>query len=364
MQTAMNFNGLQRQGSQENSNLDNTLRKKCSLWYRRSLRGQSDRQRHNTGSLPTVCKSKQTRSLVDYSDPQRTTIVLEKQDNETFGFEIQTYGLQLKESSAVEMCTFVRKVLEDSPAENAGLTAGDIIVTINEVSIEGSSHQHILELIRDSTNSLTMETVCGNILKQIELEKKVYLLKQTLREKLAELQALTVQERRLVRGNLNDIAGVPPAARSPPTGRCGRRFSSDCSSRSNATEDSVFGDPCSPSPCSAASTTEDDDEDDDGCFFSSRDFPSHHHHGPRRLSTSSGRHLRSSGRSSSGGGSSLAGSSGSLCGSPSWEEARTSSLFGTLPRKSRRGSVRKHILKLIPGLQRSVEEEETGTIAQ
>lgn len=38
---------------------------------------------------------------------------------------LQTYGLQLNESSAVEMCTFVRKVLEDSAAENAGLTAGE-----------------------------------------------------------------------------------------------------------------------------------------------------------------------------------------------------------------------------------------------
>uniref|UniRef100_G3NQT1 Cytohesin 1 interacting protein n=1 Tax=Gasterosteus aculeatus aculeatus TaxID=481459 RepID=G3NQT1_GASAC len=325
VQHTMNFNGLQRQGSQENYILDNTLKKKCSLWYRRSLKGNSGRQ----NSVFLTLQSKQTRSLVDYSDPQRTTIVLEKQDNETFGFEIQTYGLQLNESSAVEMCTFVRKVLEDSAAENAGLTAGDIIVTINEVSIEGSSHQHILELIRDSTNSLTMETVCGNIMKQIELEKRVRQLKQTLREKLVELQALTLQETRLVRGNLNDIAGGPLGG------------SDDGSSRSTATEDSVFGDMCSPSPRSAASTT--DGDDDDGCFFSSRDFPS--------------------------GGSSLADSSGSLSltlsPSPSWEEARrVSSLFGTLPRKSRRTSVRKHILKLIPGLQRSVEEEETGEIAQ
>ena len=84
---------------------------------------------------------------------------MEKQDNETFGFEIQvsritfdqhlclrwrfveacrfagfcdfivpglqTYGVQLKNSSAVEMCTFVCKVKEDSVAESAGLTAGE-----------------------------------------------------------------------------------------------------------------------------------------------------------------------------------------------------------------------------------------------
>lgn len=38
---------------------------------------------------------------------------------------LQTYGLQLKNSSAVEMCTFVSKVQEDSAAESAGLTAGE-----------------------------------------------------------------------------------------------------------------------------------------------------------------------------------------------------------------------------------------------
>ncbi|KAL7384532.1 hypothetical protein ABVT39_004259 [Epinephelus coioides] len=355
MQSTMNFNGLPRQGSQESYILDNTLRKKCSLWYRRSLRGNNDRHRHNTGTLPRVCKPKpsRTNSLVDYADPQRTTIVLEKQDNETFGFEIQTYGLQLKDSSAVEMCTFVRQVQEESAAESAGLTAGDIIVTINGVSIEGSSHQHILDLIKESTNTLKMETVCGNIVKQIELEKRMNQLKQTLREKLVELQALSLQEKRLVRGNLNNsslhLSMGSSVSLNSPSGRCGRRFSSDSSYRSVMTDDSdqasVFGDLCSPSPCSAASTT------DDGCFFS-RDFPSQ----DCGFSSSSSRHHQSLCRSSS---SSLAGSSSSL--SPSWEETRISSLFGTLPRKSRRGSVRKHILKLIPGLQRSVEEEETGT---
>lgn len=350
MQSTMNFNGFQRQGSQDNYIADNTLRKKCSLWYRRSLKGNGERHRQSTGSQSRVRKPKPTHSnsLVDYSDPQRITIMLEKQDNESFGFEIQTYGLQPRDSSAVEMCTFVRKVQGDSAAESAGLTAGDIILTINGVSIEGSSHQQILDLIRESTNKLRMETVCGNIVKQIELEKRMNLLKQSLREKLVELQALTLQEKRLTRGNLNDssfhlqmdCSGILGS----PASRRGRRFSSDSSYRSVMTDDSdqasVFGDLYSPSPCSAASTAA-----DDGCFFS-RDFVAQdnagHHHRPLCRSSSS----------------SLAGSSSSL--SPPWDETRISSLFGTLPRKGRRSSVRKHIFKLIPGLQRSVEEEEMG----
>ncbi len=136
-----------------------------------------------------------------------------------------------------------------------------------------------------------------------------------------------------------------------PKGRCGRRFSSDSSYRSTMTDDSdqtsVSGDLSSPGPFSAASST------DDGCFF--RDFPSQDSSCRFSSSSSSNRHHQPLGRSCS---SSLAGSSSSL--SPSWEETRISSLFGTLPRKSRKASVRKHIFKLIPGLQRSVEEEETG----
>lgn len=52
LQATMNLNGLRHQGSQENFILDNALRKKCSLWYRRSLRGSGDRSRQDTGSLP------------------------------------------------------------------------------------------------------------------------------------------------------------------------------------------------------------------------------------------------------------------------------------------------------------------------
>uniref|UniRef100_UPI0037E78B90 cytohesin-interacting protein n=1 Tax=Semicossyphus pulcher TaxID=241346 RepID=UPI0037E78B90 len=356
MQSTMNFNGLQRQASQDNYIVDNTLRKKCSLWYRRSLRGDRDRPRQSTGSLRKP-KQTQRNSLVDYSDPQRTTIILEKQDNETFGFEIQTYGLQLRDSSAVEMCTFVRKVQEDSAAESAGLTAGDVIITINGVSIEGSSHERILDLIRESNNSLKMETVCGNKVKQIELEKKMDQLKQKLREKLVELQALTLQEKHLMRGNMNSsslqLSMDCAAILSSPTSRFGRRFSSDSSFRSSMTDDSdqtsVFGDLNSPGPCSAASTAS------DSCFFS-RDFPSQDSSNRFSSSSSNHRHHPPLSRSSS---SSLASSNSSL--SPAWEETRISSLFGTLPRKGRKANVRKHIFKLLPGLQRSVEEDETNT---
>ncbi|XP_041720438.2 cytohesin-interacting protein [Coregonus clupeaformis] len=360
MQSTTNFNGLLRQDSQDSYIMEGSLRKKGRLWYRRSLKGHHDKPSQNGGTSPGTLprgwkQSNRTRSnsLVDYSDPQRTTVIMQKQDNETFGFEIQTYGVQLKNSTAVEMCTFVYKVQDDSSAESAGLTAGDVIVTINGVSIEGTSHQHIVDLIRESTNLLQMETVCGTVVKRIELEKKMSLLKHTLGEKWGELQALTLQEKRLTRGNLND-SSLHPSMDSlmsllSPSGHSdhyGHRFSSDSSCRSGMMDDSdlasVFGDLSSPSPCNVASP-------DDSCFFST-DFPQEMPRAPASLSLN---------RTRSGSGS-LAGSSGSLSSpSPSWDPSRASSLFGTLPRKARRASFRKHILKFIPGFNHSVEEEDT-----
>ncbi|XP_056146036.1 cytohesin-interacting protein [Lampris incognitus] len=353
MQSIMNFNGLQRRGSEDSYILDNSVMKKGRLWYRLSLKGSNDRYHSNSETLPRGWKRTQqtsTNSLIDYADPQRTTVVLKKEDNESFGFEIQTYGVQVKNSSAVEMCTFVCKVQEDSAAESAGLTTGDVIIKINGVSIEGSSHQHIVDLIRESANLVKLETVFNTVVRRIELEKKVALLKQRLREKLSALQALTLQEKRLMRANLNDTSSHPSlesqVSHDSLTDSDGRRLSSSSSWRSVMTEDSVFGDLCSPSSGSAASTS------DDSCFFS-RDFT-----GPRRPISSPSPHQNLHRTSSS----SLAGSSSSI--SPIWDEARASTLFGTLPRKGRRVSVRKHILKLIPRLQNSVEEEEMGPNAE
>lgn len=59
---------------------------------------------------------------------------------------LQTYGLQLNESSAVEMCTFVRKVLEDSAAENAGLTAGEPPTPFTRAYTH--THTHAYESLR------------------------------------------------------------------------------------------------------------------------------------------------------------------------------------------------------------------------
>lgn len=53
---------------------------------------------------------------------------------------LQTYGLQQKDSSVVEMCTFVRKVQEDSVAGSAGLTAGEWLTSFTRALHILSAH--------------------------------------------------------------------------------------------------------------------------------------------------------------------------------------------------------------------------------
>ncbi|KAL7882076.1 hypothetical protein AOLI_G00089250 [Acnodon oligacanthus] len=347
----MSFNvnrkvALQQQKSLDAYILENSPRKGLP-WRRRSLNnGKQSKNGQNTGGTLPRGRNQLNRmfsnSLVDYTDPQRTTVELEKQDNEAFGFEVQTYGLQLKNTDEVEMCTFVCGVQEGSAAETAGLTTGDIILTVNGVSIKGFNHQSIIELIRESVNLLKLETVSGSVIKRIELEKKMRLLKQTLHEKWVELKALTLQEKRLIRGNLT-ISSQHPSVESlmslsSPTSRRGLRFSSDSSCLSALTDDSedclspVFDDLSPFSPVEPS------------CGFFRELQPD--------VAPSRSALIRTHSISS-----------GSSCRSPTYDNSRPlsipNSVFGTLPRRGRRASMRKHILKFIPGLNHSVEEEET-----
>ncbi|KAJ8253336.1 hypothetical protein GJAV_G00211790 [Gymnothorax javanicus] len=347
--STMSFKGLIRQNAQDGYFPEGSLRIKRRPWLRRSLNGESNGSRSQNGVMsfatlprgPKQVSRTRSNSLVDYTDPQRTTVKLAKQDNETFGFEVQvrqsTFGLQRTDSSSLEMCTFVSAVQACGPAEAAGLTAGDVIVSINGLCTEGSTHQHIVNLIRGRTNDLTMETVSGAAVKRIELEKKLRLLKQRLETKRVELQRLTLQEQRLTCGSAGVSSGRSsldsPMSLSSPASGAGQRFLSGSSSKSLEWEErsedggllSVFGDVSPLSP-------------DASCVFT-WDVPQIRARAPR-------------GRSSS----SLADSSDSL--SPSWDAMGACSLFGTLPRRGRKDSVRKRFMKFIPGLNRSVEEEE------
>ncbi|XP_030065324.1 cytohesin-interacting protein [Microcaecilia unicolor] len=285
-------------------------------------------------------------SLLDSPEPERRHLNIVKQDDETFGFHIQT--------SKTHTC--IGKVHEDSPSYNAGLKMGDILISINGVDTKDFSHMQLVDLIKSSGNCLRLETINGDKMKRNELEVRLQILKQNLHEKRMELRSLLLQEQNLLHGVKNDhsyantlesleskLLGSPSTFRSAFLNKY--RFSSEssCKSRlSSMTEDSedcfyqicAFDDSASETFSRQASVEED-------CFVRKNNDIS-----PKKTSLT---RTRSISVASSG--------SGSL--SPSWDSGSVSSLFGTIPRKNRRGSVRKHLLKYIPGIHRAVEEEES-----
>ncbi|XP_008114773.2 cytohesin-interacting protein [Anolis carolinensis] len=295
-----------------------------------------------------------TTSLGDFSGPQRKSLKIFKEDNETFGFEIQILPFQWHSNHLLETCVYVCKVKEGSRASLSGLQNGYILMTINGVSTLGLSLKQMVDMFKLSRNLLRLDVVNeALIIKQMELETKLQLLKKTLQEKVIEFQSLCLQEQRLANGEeyspvdsacleesnlLVDCIGLESIWANKP------RYSSEssCLSRlSSMTVDSedsfyqtcVFEDTSS-ERCSRQSSMEDD------CFL------------PRDIDVIPGktslRRSRSISVSSNGPGSPLPQDRGS-----------TSSVFGTLPRKNRKGSVRKRLLNFIPGLYRAVEEEES-----
>ncbi|KAK0138297.1 General receptor for phosphoinositides 1-associated scaffold protein [Merluccius polli] len=167
---------------------------------------------YSGGTLPRTYRRggglQKWKPLAQSPEPQRKVVVLEKTEEESFGFEIQTYGLHHQDQNSVEMCTFVCKVHDDSPAQQAGLRVGDTIASVNEASVDGFRHKEIVQLIRACGNAIRLETVYSDSIRKAELEARLQYLKQTLHEKWEEYRSLMVQEQRLVHGIVLSDAAV------------------------------------------------------------------------------------------------------------------------------------------------------------
>ncbi|KAJ7422913.1 Cytohesin-interacting protein [Willisornis vidua] len=321
----------------------------------------SRRIQHLASTVGTLPRGRKQLTLArssssdDSSKPQRHLVAILKEDKETFGFEIQTVKFPNQNDFSLEVCTCICRIQEESPAHLSGLQAGDILVSINGMNIEGFAHKQIVDLIKSSGNYLRLETVNGALfLRKMELETKLQVLKQALHQRWGELRALLARERRLLHGEVNDnvVLDALQLEEPSPCGDCSSpgplfapkpRFSSESSSRSRLSSMTVGSEDSfsqgSAFEDSAAESLSRQSSVDEDCVF------------PRDGDGAGGRRSLRRNRSIS-----LA-SSGSM--SPLWESSSYSSSFGTLPRKSRRASVRKHLLKFIPGFHRAVEEEES-----
>ncbi|XP_053327484.1 cytohesin-interacting protein [Spea bombifrons] len=347
-------------GSKLDNDVLNDSTRGCQTFCSKGLKGKRN---HSLANILATLPREHRRLSMTRSDsltdstgagPQRRLLFIVKQDNEPFGFELQTYKLHHQHTYALEMLTYVCKVQKNSPSAHAGLKTGDMLTNINGISTEGFSHQQTVDLIRSSGNLLRIEATNGAQIRRSELEARLMFLKHDLHEKWTELQTVFRKEHQLIYGAVNEaqIREVLNSlygelfvhqASSPSSFLNKHRFSSGSSYKSHLSfmtdtseegQTSWFDEDSSSEAFSRQSSIDDD------CFFVKANG-----HSWKKSSLSRHRTISVT-------------SSGSGSMSPNWDTISLSNFFGTLPRKSRKGSTRKHLLKFIPGLHRSVKEED------
>ncbi|KAM4610415.1 general receptor for phosphoinositides 1-associated scaffold protein [Polymixia lowei] len=319
---------------------------------------------YSGGTLPRNFKRngglQKWKPLTQSPEPQRKVVVLEKREEETFGFEIQTYGLHHQDQNSVEVCTFVCKVHDDSPAHLAGLKVGDTISSVNEATVDGFQHKEIVQLIRACGNTIRLETVYSDTIRKAELEARLQYLKQTLHEKWDEYRSLMMQEQRLVHGIVMSDAAVyeslesagiygslgAPSPAALRALRCTGSTSSSASYLSTATEDDPLYQTClyqtDPNHGSEDTNIDNKQKEQQPPQRQQRLRPA------SELFTTAKTHLTRSASTRS----YLRGPSSSTTGEKQGG-------FNSLQKKPKQKSFRRRLLKFIPGLNRPMEEEES-----
>ncbi|XP_006870081.1 PREDICTED: general receptor for phosphoinositides 1-associated scaffold protein [Chrysochloris asiatica] len=303
------------------------------------------------------------KNLSQSPEQQRKVLTLEKEDKETFGFEIQTYGLHHREEQRVEMVTFVCRVHESSPAQLAGLTPGDTIASVNGLNVEGIRHREIVDIIKASGNVLRLETLYGTSIRKAELEARLQYLKQTLYEKWGEYRSLMVQEQRLVHGIVVKDPSIYDTLESVRSCLYGAGLLPG-----SLPFGPLLSAPRGPRGGAPPAGGDADDAVYHTCFFGAAEPPALPPPPPParapgaaetrvpglspepRALLSRSASVRCAGPGGGGGG----GAPGAL-----WTEAREQALCGPGLRKTKYRSFRRRLLKFIPGLNRSLEEEES-----
>ena len=167
-------------------------------------------------------------SLSDLYRP-RTIIIERPTDNASYGFSIQTYGFtssnvlstgestcSLLSSSSesttsrksststsfyssqiapIQLVTYVDRVQDKSPAWEAGLRSGSVILSVNDQAVENDDHEALVQRISQaSMRQLKLVVIQQNIDKQIALCERLHQLHRQLHKKEEELEELCKQE--------------------------------------------------------------------------------------------------------------------------------------------------------------------------
>lgn len=131
------------------------------------------------------------------SDSDRRTVIVERL-NGSFGFTLQSYGIQYREESDVEIVTYVDYVDPYGHANKAGLRSGDVIVSINGQDVERADHATLVSIIQSCPDRIRMVVVYENCVRKVELHMKYIRLTQMLEYKAREYQEICAREKAVV----------------------------------------------------------------------------------------------------------------------------------------------------------------------
>ncbi|VDK27480.1 unnamed protein product [Gongylonema pulchrum] len=128
---------------------------------------------------------------------RRRTVVVTRNDGQPFGFTLQTYVLKRKGEELPSKVTYVDYVQLDSPASDAGIRAGDVLISINGRVVTGMSHRSLIELI-GSCRQMRMVVIFENIRQRIELIARAIKLRKVLNDKLYQLNLIDIEEQKIL----------------------------------------------------------------------------------------------------------------------------------------------------------------------
>jgi hypothetical protein len=178
---------------------------------------------------PVIHRRRYSLSSSDLYRP-RTIIIEKPTTTASFGFSIQTYGFaalnilptdesacsllslssestaSLKSSTSnsfssssqiapIQLVTYVDHVQDKSPAWEAGLRSGSVILSVNDQTVEHDDHETLVKRITQASQTqLKLVILQQNINKQIALCEQLQQLHKQLHEKEEELDELCRQE--------------------------------------------------------------------------------------------------------------------------------------------------------------------------
>ncbi|XP_043215489.1 protein TAMALIN-like [Amphibalanus amphitrite] len=153
-------------------------------------------------------------------DRRRRTILIEKAHG-SFGFTIQSYGIQYRRDSEVEIITYIDHVEATGPAAKAGMREGDVILSINGQDMEQYDHQELVAFIKQCPDRLRMVVLFEDCVRKVSLHMRYIQLQRQLTDRMYALEQLCEQEKHFI-ANLRSQGRRIPAFYPAQAGYSGR----------------------------------------------------------------------------------------------------------------------------------------------